>query len=37
MRLQTRLEAADLADDATAEAIAEASALDLAALRARFA
>ena len=37
MRLQTRLEAADLADDATAETIAGASALDLAALRARFA
>ncbi len=37
MRLQTRLEAADLADDATGEAIAAASDLDLAALRARFA
>ena len=36
MRLQTRLDAADLADDARGEAIASATALDLAALRARF-
>jgi 6-phosphofructokinase 1 len=37
LRLQTRLEAADLADDAKGEALAAASALDLDALRARFA
>jgi len=36
MRLQTRLDVADLADDARAESIASITALDVAALRARF-